>query len=348
MPEISEAELKKQLDKNEIKNLYFLYGEENYMVKRSAKRLIKKAAGTDFPEFNLNEFPGTAGVDKISDAVEALPLMSMSKCVAVSDFNVEEKDATELSKLEELISNVPESTTLIFYYPTLSRAAMGTAKFKKVIKAVQKNGFVTEFKPRGAKDLEKLLMRDAEKNGVVLSKQNAAKLVEYVGTDLKSLLSENAKLCAFAAGGEITSEIIENMVPKSIETTVFMLSNALLAGKYEQAYRYIDDLFKTKAEPISIVAVLGSSYTDMYRVRSSVESGLGLNGPLVYGEYKGKEFRLSKADRSAKGVSTEVLSESLDIILETDLALKGSKLSPRILIDEMIAKLLLAARGERL
>lgn len=347
MPVLDEAGLKKQLDQNDLQNLYVLYGDEKYLVNRAAKRLIKKAAGTAFLEFNLNELTNQTAVDRIAESAEALPLMSERKCTAVSDFNIEEKDKTELSKLEELISSIPESTTLVFHFPTLTGESMKTAKFKKFLKSAAKYGVVTEFGRRTPAELQKVLIKDAQKAGCVLSKQNAAKLVEYAGNDLKALLNENAKLCAYAAGGEITSDMIESMVSKSIETTVFILSNALLAGNYEKAYQHMDQLFQTKAEPIVIVAVLGSAYTDMYRVRASVESGKGTKGPASYGEYRGKEFRLSKAEKSARGISEEGLRKSLSILLETDALLKSSRISPRILLDEMIAKLLLAAKGEK-
>ena len=39
-----------------------------------------------------------------------------------------------------------------------------------------------------------------------------------------------------------------------------------------------------------------------------------------------------------------MLGESLSLLLQADLALKGSKLSPRTVLDQLIARLLLAAK----
>ena len=44
MPEITEQELKKQIEKSSFARLYFLYGEEKYMVEHFAQKLIAKAA----------------------------------------------------------------------------------------------------------------------------------------------------------------------------------------------------------------------------------------------------------------------------------------------------------------
>lgn len=73
MPELTEAELKKQLAAGELCGVYLIAGEEKYLVKRSASRLVKKAAGEAFPEFNRNEFGNDSSIDSIADAVLALP-----------------------------------------------------------------------------------------------------------------------------------------------------------------------------------------------------------------------------------------------------------------------------------
>ena len=42
-----------------------------------------------------------------------------------------------------------------------------------------------------------------------------------------------------------------------------------------------------------------------------------------------------------------MLRESIHLLVEADLALKSSRLDQRVVLDELIAKLLLAARGDR-
>lgn len=69
--------------------------------------------------------------------------------------------------------------------------------------------------------------------------------------------------------------------------------------------------------------------------------------PAQYGDYKGKDFRLKKAQQNVRGCPSRCCRESLHLLLEADMALKGSRLEPRIILDELIAKLLLAARRER-
>ena len=204
MPEINESKLREQISKNQLAPLYFLYGDEKFLVKRDILRLTKKFAAADFPEFNYNEFPHTASVDEIADAAEALPFMAERKCVTVSDLNVESLGAAELSKLHELIENVPETTVLIFFLPTLEIDVKKSAKWRNFIKKIDAAGCSLCYARRSESDLEKFLCREAEKRGCTLSRTLANRMIRYAGSDLNALTNELQKLCAFAGGGEIT------------------------------------------------------------------------------------------------------------------------------------------------
>ncbi len=356
MPEIGMTEWKKHLASGKLYSLYLIAGEEKYLVRRASEQLIKKSAGDTFPEFNRMELGNEASIDAIADAAQALPLFAEHKCVAVTDFNVEEKDGSDLQKFYELLEDLPDTTTLVLWYPTLEFDGKKSAKWKKLLKTAQERGGLLLCGRRSAPDLQKLMIREAEKAGCVLSRQNAARIVEYAGQDMVRLRGEMEKLCAFSLGQavnpqtgepEITAEMIEALVPKTTETTVFLMAGALVAGNYERAYSLLDALLLQAEEPIAILGALAASYVDMFRVQTALESGRTSADAGEYGDYKGKEFRLRNGERNARGVKPEVLRASLELLLEADMALKGSRLNGRTVLEELIAKLLLAAKGEK-
>lgn len=345
MPEINETRLKEQIAKNQLGSLYFLYGEEKFLVKRDILRMTKKLSAVDFPEFNYNEFPHTAAVDAIADAAEALPFMAERKCVTVSDLNIEALSASEMNKLYQLIESVPETTTLIFFLPTLEIDVKKSAKWRSFIKKVNDMGYTVCYARRSDSDLEKFLCREAEKSGCALSRALANKIIRYTGNDLNALTNEIAKLCAFAGSGEITGEQVERIVTKNMETTVFLLSNALVRGDYSKAYSLLDLLINQGEKPITILSVLSSAYIDMYRVCAAIQSGRTSLAPAEYGDYKGRDFRLKYAERDMRDLSLEVLRESIALLLECDLSLKLStgEAMDRIALEKLFSKLLYAA-----
>ncbi len=294
-----------------------MYGDEKLLVRRNLNRLLKKLDG-NFPEFNFQEFPHDAPVDSIADAVVAMPFMAERKCVTVSDLNVEAMNTAELDKLYELLDIIPETTVLILYLPTLR---------------LKDN------------ELDKYVCREAEKANCLLSRKLAERIVQYVGNDLNALTNEVTKLCAFAGGGEITAEQVEKTVTKNMETTVFLLSNALVRGDYSKAYALLDLLMAQREEPYTILAVLSSAYIDMYRVRAAIEAGKTSMAPTEYGDYRGRDFRLKYAERDVRDLSIEMLRECLSLLLNCDLSIKlsGGENMDRIALEKLFAQLLYVA-----
>ena len=194
----------------------------------------------NFPEFNFQEFPHDAPVDSIADAVVAMPFMAERKCVTVSDLNVEAMNTAELDKLYELLDTIPETTVLILYLPTLEIDPKKSAKWRTFLKKLDTRGFSLPSLRLKDNELEKYVCREAEKANCLLSRKLAERIVQYVGNDLNALTNEVTKLCAFAGGGEITAEQVEKTVTKNMETTVFLLSNALVRGDYSKAYALLD------------------------------------------------------------------------------------------------------------
>ena len=349
MPELTEAELKKEIERSPLNSLYFLYGEEKYLISFYAEKLRKKVVGDHPLDFNLQRFSGdNCSVDQFAAAVEALPVMAQRKCVAVSDLNVETMPPRELSKLYELLESIPESTVLVIFQPSLTFDAKKSAAWKKFLAAVKRSGICVLMKQRENAELERMLCACAEKRSCSLSRQNAARIVSLCGRDLQTLLREMEKLCAYTGEGEISREAIGAVVVPNMETTVFLLSKAPYTTLFRSAYGLLDQLFRQREEPVAVLAVLASAYVDMYRVRAAVQSGMSAMEPAKHFSYRGREFRLKNAERDGKRLSTQMLRQSLDLLLETDLCLKGSRTDDRILLEELIAKLLMIAEKERM
>lgn len=344
MPQMTENELKKQLREKAFARFYLFYGAEKFLVRHYTLSLTQKVLGKGYSDFNYQVINGAAGdIEAIAEAVEALPILAERKCVVVNDLDVEALNAQNTGKLYQLLEDLPETTVLLFTMPTLEFETKRSAKWRKCIAAGQKAGVTVEFSKRGTSALERQLADWAEKLGCSITLINAGKVIQMCGDDLSTLRNELEKLCAYAAGREITVQDIEAVVTKNLETTVFVLSNALLAGEYDRAYRQLDLLFYQREEPVAVLAVLASGYVDMYRVRVAVESGEKSSALTKCFDYKNKEFRLRNAEKNGRRLSSATLRESLDAILEADIRLKSSRTDSRVVMEELIAKLMLIA-----
>lgn len=340
MPQKTETELKKELREGTLSRLYFLYGEEKYLVRHYAELLQKKALGKNFSDFNYQSFHGSeCSVDQLAAAVEAFPVFAERKCVRLLDLDAEKLNDSELSKFKELISDLPESTVLLIGEVTLDFDP-NRSRWKELLALFKKVGSVVELSQKSGSALEKQLILWAKERGNTLSEKNAAYLCELCGEDLLNLQNELEKLCAFAESGEITRGMIDSVAVGSFESNVFQLSRALLAGQRAKAFEQLDLLFYHREEPIAILAVLSSGYMDIYRVKAALESGKKTQELCELFDYKKKEFRLHNAERDGRKFSLQTVREMLAAIRQTDYSLKSSRTNSRVLMEELLTKLL--------
>ncbi len=345
MPKLTENNLKKDIKSKNMGNLYFLNGEEKYLISFYRDKIISCVVKDTENSFNFQKFSSdNAEASAIIESVEAFPLMSAKKCVLVEDMDLDCLSDSDFKDLIKLISDVPEYCTLIFSMSTISLKK--SSKVKKFISQCEKYGNVIEFEKRGDLALERQLVSWAEKSNLVLSGINASKIIRNCGNDLQTLKNEMEKLCAYVLEGEITEQDIDRIITKNLETTVFVLSNALANGDYAKAYTQLDILMYQKEEPIAILAVLSGVYIDMYRAKVFMANGKDIMKLKDYFDYKGKEFRIKNAVKNSRRLSINMLRDCIDLLLEADLKLKSSKTDKRTILEVLIAKLSMLYKKE--
>lgn len=344
MATLNEQGLKEQLKVNNIYNAYLIYGEEEYLKEHYVAELKKRLVEPTFEDFNLHQYDGKGtSLDDVLKDAQMLPMMSEYNVVIVRDYPVE-KSKADIKLMEEYFADVPQSTVLILVYHSLMPDTK-SASFKKIINLFDKSGASVCLDKRSENDVAKLLSSGAKKRGSQLDINDAKYLISVSGNDMKVLLNELDKLAHFAQGTQITKDIIDNMATKCLQARAYDLSKAVVAGNADIAYSVIDTLFGMKEEPILILSAIAGVYVDMYRVKCAKTAGLSYDDVAKHYNYRGREFALKYASRDCAAMSEGQLRRSLDIIMETDLKLKSTSTDKRLLVEELVAKLLLTARG---
>lgn len=123
------------------------------------------------------------------------------------------------------------------------------------------------------------------------------------------------------------------------------LSKAVVSGNSDVAYSVIDTLFSMKEDPILILAVIGGVYVDMYRVKCAKTAGFSYDDVAKHYNYKGREFALRNASRDCASLSEAQLRKSLDEIINTDVKLKSTAVDKKLLLEELVVKLILIVKG---
>lgn len=346
MGKLTETELKKQLKNKDFSRIYLLYGTEQLYVKSYTKLLIEAVAGKQPSEFNYHVFKGEIDLDSFAAAVQVVPFMSEYNCVVASDVFFDSMQKDELDSFAKIVSNTAEGTVLIISMPSYIPKKNNTA-FKALAKQIEKSGSVCVFDALSRSALEKYVAKWANANGKQISRINASKLIDFCGEDLNLLKNEINKICSYSKTEEIQYSDIKKLATVNLETKVFALSDAVIRGEGEKAFKTLDALFYQREEPISMLYVLANSYIDAYRIRIADECGVTSNEVAADFDYKRRAFALDKARRATRGISTDALRKCLDALADADERFKSTSVNYRLAMEQLIAKLLLIFKEGR-
>lgn len=347
MASISEAELKKQIKSGSLSKVYFLFGDEKFLVKHYTESLVSSVLKNSDKTFNLQSFKGDEfDVDTFFSAVTAVPFLSEKKCVKLVDLDITKISESVLKKLKAVIEAVPQSTVLIISQVSTEINLKKSSKWSNFLKFINKYGDTCVFDYLTDLQISKVLISWAKKRDVLLSTNLAYLIVSYCGNDLLCLKNEVEKLCAFAKpNDEITKEMVDKIVVKDVTANIFALGRYIVNKDADHAFKELDVLISKKEEPTVILSILSLTYLDMYRVLVAKFSGESSDVVAkTFDDYKGKSFRISSAQSNCRRFTLDQVKSSLKLLLEADLKLKSSRIEKKVILDELIAKLLMVTK----
>lgn len=340
MSVITESALSAELKAGTLRRVYFLYGEEDFLVRTYADRIIAAAVPEDSRDMNFIKYSKPPKPDELSDQLENMPFFADYKCVLIEDLDADALDNAEHKEYLSIIGNIPETVVLIIALKNVAiEPKKVKAKTKKLMSACGDAGCVCEFRRLTAAKLADMAMKKFARADCSISYENAAFLAEECGGSLTVLQTEIEKLCSYKQTGEITREDIENLVPRRVDSNIYNLAKELFAGRTGNALHILDDLFVQRTEPFMILAALSGHFTDLYRAKLGQQAKKSSADTAKAFGYYGRAFVMDGAYRSVKNLSTEYLGGCVEILYNANRLMNSTKSDKRILIEKAIIEI---------
>lgn len=345
---ITESDIKNQIKSGEFSNLYLIYGNEAYLKHHYCAKIMEKSIKPDFAVFNLHIFDKQdTDLNDVLECCEGLPMMDDRKCIVVRDLDLSKLDSTRNEILFKIISDVPESTVLIFSMQNVEVDIKKNLKWKKIYDNFLKFGDVLALDKKSISQLRQIIIKGAKNREKTMSPRLAEYFISVVGDEMSVLLNELEKLCFYCENETVEKQDIDQIVTKNVESSVYDLAKQIITGNRDAAFKNLSYLISRKTDPISISSALIGAYVDMYRAKVFVTSGFLASECAKYYNYKNRAFRLNYAAKDASKLDLTALRKSLDILSQTDINLKSTSYDKRILLEETIVKLMLVSGGEK-
>lgn len=342
MGSLTESALNAELKAGNLRRVYFLYGEEDFLVKTYTDRIIAAAVPEDARDMNFVKYSKAPKPDELSDQLDNMPFFADYKCVLIEDLDADALDTADHKAYLSIIKDVPDTSVLIIAQKNVViEPKKVKASMKKLMTACgdSDHGAVCEFKRLTAAKITGMAAKKFAKAGCSISYENAAFLAEECGGSLTVLQTEIEKLCAYKQSGEITREDIEKLVPRRIDSNIYNLAKELFAGRTGNALHILDDLFVQRIDQVKIFAALSGHFTDLYRAKLGQQAKKSSAETAQTFGYYGRTFVMDNAYRSVKNLSTEYLGGCVEILYKTNRLMNSTKTDKRILIERAIIEI---------
>lgn len=321
--------LNDSIRKGEVYPLYYLYGDETFLIDETLKSIEQIALGDGLRDFNLNTFHAEdAEVSQIRDSVETLPMMAQVRVVVV-------KDAQELNDKDwDLLMPLVDEPV-----PTTAFICVGSRidKRKKHIKRFAEKGIVVEFKRPYDNQIPEWISTIARKHGIKMGADAVDLMHQLAGSNLQDINSEMQKLASYLGERKTaTVEDVMQVVSRVRLESVFDLTDAIGHNDRARALFCLANLLENGQSEVGVLALISRHV----RILKLVNDGMkeGLSGQRLSSRAGVSPYFLRSYVDQSKYWTERKIDHTFQALLDTDRALKSSPVAAHIWLENFIVQ----------
>ena len=366
-------ELSREIREGRKRQLYFLYGEEEYVKDRLMEQLTALLRPAMLPELNVMTLRNADNVD-IMDTCMTPPMMAESKlvivrgCTLLSENNVKEKkDGAKEEKVQSAnvqdeatpeeeeeknlnamnakerrdrtdqlcayLEKMPQSVSLIFFERGKVPA---TGRFFKWLNS---HAQTVHFQYLTSDDATQWMTGYMRNRGMTLDRDAAERLFAFAGPDMGGIANELEKLELYLKGEGVTrirTEHVMRQVQDRSSVRIFTLTDHLGMGRIQNAYESLEGIRRGDVEAYQLLYMIARQYRLIVRTCALSQSKLSTRE--IIQALGVQDFVYRNLQRQAAATGPERADRALQILLDAEEGLKtGRYRDPELVIESCMA-----------
>lgn len=263
--------IKKDIAAHSFKRVYLLCGTETYLINKCRDMLKEAVLGTgsnESPDSNMNfsYYDGNKGFDirEMIESLNSFPFFADYRLVIAEDTGLFGASGAELA---DVVEQIPDTTVLVI-------VDQSPDKRTKLYKAIQKTGYICEFKAPDAIEAAAIIGKHFAGLNKRISTATLSYFISYVGGDLLNLVNEADKLSDYTGSRDVITEAdINEICIMQVEEKIFEIADNLINHNKKEAMKIYFDLIALKNQPLGILRILMKQYDQLLQVRSGIDAG---------------------------------------------------------------------------
>ena len=298
--------------------IYLFDGEEVYFKERGEQMLKDKFVSE--PSLNFSSFDGSAvkgsGISALIAAAESFPLLSEKRLVKITDFYPTENEYE--TYLKKYFENPMQSTILLIVNSSSPKGK--TADLKK-----KPNVTHVDCSKADEETILRWIFTQFRRNGTEADTECCERIMRYCLGDMSRIAGETEKLLAYVgAGGQITSQDVDEVVYRDTDYKIYEMTNAVSSGNYGKYVSVMNELLDKGLDEMGVLTSLCLYFRSLFEIVS-----LNKNDAETARLLGMKEYAVKMSRRQAESFSLLRLKECYTAVCSAQNSVRSGDISPQ-------------------
>lgn len=319
--------LNEDIKTGNFRQIYLLYGEEEYL-KNQYKNRLKKAILPEDDTMNFSSYAGK-GIDvrQMIDQAETLPFFAEHRLILVEQSGFFKNACAELA---EYLPQMPQETIIIFVEDEVDKRS-------KMFKAVKQNGRVVELARQDERTLQAWILGMLKKEHKNITGDALRLFMEKSGDDMENIANELEKLLSYTHGKDaIEPTDVQEICTVTTESRVFDMIRALAEKRQKEALDLYYDLLSLKEPPMRILFLIARQFNQMLQLKDLREQGL--DSGTIASRAGVAPFIAKRSLAQAGRFEKDELRQAVEDCVAAEEAVKTGRLGDRLAVEMLIVQ----------
>lgn len=328
-----------KIKEKKFDSVYVLLGKERYLTNQFKQQLIASGMEEEEQSFNLMTFDMKQDLlDNVMIEAQTIPFFGERKIIFIQEpyFLTGEKKKTDvehnLNTLLDYLDEPSQSTILVFLAPYDK-----LDERKKIVKKLKKEATLIDVSDMTNRLAQQYVSDTIKNDGYEISKEAFEEFIYLTNANLSQMMNELDKLfLAATESKKITKEMVKELIPRSLEHSIFDLLKYILANQKEQSLALYNELLLQGEEPIKINAILISQFRLLLQVKIMAERHYQQSNMIDV--LKIHPYRIKLSLQEAKRFELKTLGAIFDYLVENDYKMKSGYMDANLLFELFLMK----------
>lgn len=319
--------------------VYLVLGEETVLADRVVSAARAHVVEAALAGFNVDVFDATDAKDvhRAIESANTVPMMARRRLVVLRGLERLEKAGDEKPKtsptdaLAEYLERPSPSSCLVLVAAKIDGR-------RRLATVARKQDVIVACDPLKPHQLPQFVRDEAKRRGNPIAPDVASGLVDLVGTELGAVVDAVERLSLYVgAERPIDEDAVIACIARVRVGSVWGLSDALVAGDRGTALRLLDENYDPRDRGLPLLGILASAMRKTLKMRVLLDAGVSVDDAAKRAGVA--PFKARDTAAQVRRGSLADLERAVQVLAEADVALKGSKRPPLLVLEEAILRM---------